>query len=95
MEDNIDFKKEVRAILRYYDKRLDDCTMGEVKSVYRMFVENMELDGTIKDFAEFYDVSEGNIRSTINRKLLAKPRRVLLYPFHLFRKIVPEKWRKK
>lgn len=95
MDNDVNLKEELRAILRYYDKRLDSCTMQETKSVYRMFVENMELDGTIRDFAEYYNTSESNIRSTICRKLLAKPKRVLLYPFHKFMKVVPEKTRKK
>ncbi|MBO6170529.1 MAG: hypothetical protein J6O51_11280 [Bacteroidales bacterium] len=94
MANEIDLKKELRNILRYYDKRLDSCTMQEAKSVYRMLVSNMEIDGRIKDFAEFYDTTEGNVRSTINRKLFAKPKRVVLYPFHKFLKIVPEKWKK-
>ena len=71
MENEINIKEEIRAILRYYDKRLDDCTMSEAKSFYRMLVENSELNGSIKDFAEFYNTSEGNVRSIINRKLLA------------------------
>ena len=95
MEDKIDIKKELRAILRYYDQRLDSCTMQEVRSVYRTLVQNMEIEGTITDFAEFYGVSEGNVRSTINRKLAAKPKRKVFYPFHKFSKIVPEKWKKK
>lgn len=94
MENQVDIKKELRAILQYFDKRLDFCTMQEAKSVYNMLVSNMEIDGRIKDFAEFYGTTEGNVRSTINRKLFAKPKRVVLYPFHKFLKIVPEKWKK-
>ena len=56
---------------------------------------NMEIHGTISDFANFYGVSESNVRASIARKLIAKPKRVLLYPFHKFMKIIPEKWRKK
>ena len=95
MEDEINIKRELRAILRYYDKRLDSCTMQEVKSATRLLMENMEMNGTIEDFAEFYGVSEVNVRATISRKLFAKPKRVVLYPFHKFAKIVPEKWKKK
>lgn len=55
----------------------------------------MEVHGTISDLAKFYGVSESNIRATIARKLIAKPKRKLLYPFHKFAKVIPEKWRKK
>ena len=84
-------------ILGFYKYKVDNnlCTPEEIKNAEKVLVENMELYGSIKDFAEFYNTSEGNVRSTINRKLLAKPKRVVLYPFHKFLKIVPEKWRKK
>lgn len=84
-------------ILGFYKYKVDNnlCTPEEIKNAEKVLVENMELYGSIRDFAEFYNTSEGNVRSTINRKLLAKPKRVVLYPFHQFLKIVPEKWRKK
>lgn len=84
-------------ILGFYKYKVDNnlCTSEEIKNAEKVLVENMELYGSIKDFAEFYNTSEGNVRSTINRKLLAKPKRVVLYPFHKFLKIVPERWRKK
>ena len=95
MENEINIKEEIRAILRYYDKRLDDCTMSEAKSFYRMLVENSELNGSIKDFAEFYGVSETSVKATISRKLFAKPIRCVLYPFHKFRLIRPSRWKVK
>ena len=94
-DDEIDIREELRTILRYYDKRLDSCTMAEMKSLSKMLMSNMEIDGTIKDFAEFYDTSENNVRATINRRLIDKPRRKVLYPFHKFMKVVPEKWKNK
>lgn len=96
MENEINLKEEIRTILRYYDKRLDDCTMQELKSTYRMFAENMELDGTTDDFAEFYGKSKDAVNSVIKRRMIQKPKRnVVLYPFHVFRKLVPDKWKKK
>ena len=96
MEDNgINLKEELRAILRFYDKRLDSCTMQELKSAYRMFAENMELDGTADDFAEFYGKSKDAVFGVIKRNMFQKPKRnVVLYPFHVFRKIIPQSWRK-
>ena len=83
-------------ILGYYKHKVDNnlCTPEEIHNAEKVLLDNMEVYGSIHDFAEFYNVSEGNIRATINRKLLAKPKRVVLYPFHKFVKIVPKKWRK-
>lgn len=96
MEEGIDIKKELRAILRYYDRRLDSCTMEEAKSAFRVLVQNMEINGTIGDFAEFYGKSKDAVNGIIKRKMVQKPKRnVVLYPFHIFNKLVPESWRKK
>lgn len=92
----MDAKDELKEIFRFWEYKLDNnlCTPEEIESAKNAFMDNMEMYGTITDFAKFYGVSEGNVRTAINRKLLAKPKRVLLYPFHKFRKIVPEKWHK-
>ena len=96
MDDNINIKEELRTILRYYDKRLDTCTMKELNAFHRMMVENMEIDGTLDDFAEFYGKSKDAVNSVIKRRMVQKPKRnVVLYPFHVFQKLVPDKWRKK
>ena len=89
--------KLLSEILGYYKYKVDNnlCTPEEIKDAEKVLVENMEVYGSIKDFAEFYGVSEGNVRTTINRKLFAKPKRIVLYPFQKFLKIVPERWRKK
>lgn len=84
-------------ILEFYIFKLKagKCTQQEAESTTETIVSNMEIDGTISDFAKFYGVSESNVRAVIARKLLAKPKRILLYPFHKFIKIIPESWRKK
>lgn len=88
--------KVLSEILAFYKHKLDNnlCTMEEIESAIKVLEDNMVVYGSIKDFAEFYGTSESNVRTTISRKLLAKPKRKLLYPFHKFRQIVPEKWRK-
>ena len=93
---NIDAGQKLVEILDFYKYKIQNnlCTMDEMNSAVKVLEENMNVYGTIGDFAKFYGVSEGNVRTTINRKLLAKPKRRVLYPFHLFRKIVPEKWLK-
>lgn len=92
----MDAKKYLSEILSFYKYKIDKnlCTPEEMESVAKILDENMKMYGTIEDFAKFYNVSEGNVRATINRKLLAKPKRRVYYPFHEFRKIIPESWRK-
>ncbi len=93
----MDAKDELIGIFEYYIYKLkrNGCTMAEIESATRAIIENMEIDGTISDFAKFYGVPENQIRATISRKLLAKPKRKVLYPFHKFAKVVPERWTKK
>ena len=93
----MDAKQILSEILGYYKYKVDNdlCTMAEIDSAQKALIENMQVYGTIDDFANFYGVSPGNVRATISRKLLAKPIRRVFYPFHKFLKIVPTKWRKK
>ena len=88
--------KILSEILAYYQHKIDNnlCTMEDINDAIKVLEENMVVYGSISDFANFYGKSESNVRAEISRKLLAKPKRVLLYPFHAFRKIIPEKWRK-
>lgn len=97
MQNDIDPKNYLVEILDYYKYKLlnGKCTMEEIRSVTDAIIEHTELDGTISDFAKFYGVSETTVRTNIFRKMFAKPKRVLLYPFLKFSKIVPDKWRKK
>lgn len=90
-------KTYLAEILDYYKYKLDNnlCTMEEMNSLAKTIQENMEIQGTISDFSQFYNQSESSIRATIARKLLAKPKRKVFYPFHTFARIVPDKWHKK
>lgn len=93
----IDSANYLIEILEFYIYKLKGgkCTKEEIDSATEVLEENMRSYGKISDFAKFYGVSESNIRATIARKLIAKPERKVLYPFHKFAKIIPEKWRKK
>lgn len=88
-------KKNISEILGYIKYKVDNdlCTPEEIESVSKMAQANLELYGTIEDLSKFYGVSEGNIRSTINRKLLDKPKRRVYYRFLSFMKVAPKKWR--
>lgn len=93
----MDAKNLLSEILGYYKYKVDNnlCTMREMEDTLHAIENNMEIDGTISDFAKFYGKPEVNIRATISRKLIDKPKRKLLYPFHKFAKIIPDKWREK
>jgi len=93
----MDANKLLSEILGFYKYKVDNnlCTMDEMNGAIKALENNMEIHGTISDFAKFYGVSESNVRASIARKLIAKPKRVLLYPFHKFVKIIPDRWRKK
>lgn len=93
----MDANKLLSEILGFYKYKVDNnlCTMDEMNGAIKALENNMEIHGTISDFAKFYGVSESNVRASIARKMFAKPKRILLYPFHAFRKIAPEKWKNK
>lgn len=93
---NMDSKNYLIEIIDFYKYKLtnDLCTMEEINSVAKAIEENLEVYGTISDFAKFYGVNETTVRTNIFRKMFAKPKRKLLYPFHKFARIVPSKWRK-
>lgn len=90
----MDSKKYLTEILDYYKYKLQNnlCTMDEIDSLAKTIEQNMQINGTISDFAKFFDVPEVTVRTNINRKMLDKPKRKVFYPFAKFLKIVPEKW---
>ena len=93
----MDAKKILTEILDYYKYKIDNdlCTMEEIEETGKILQENMEIHGTIEDFAKFYGVPEVNVRNTIHRKSFDKPKRKVYYRFSPFQRIVPPKWRKK
>lgn len=93
----MDANKLLSEILGYYKHKVDHnlCTMEEMNDALKTLESNMTIQGTISDFAKFYDVPETTVRTNIFRKMFAKPKRKVLYPFHEFLKIVPDKWRSK
>lgn len=91
-------KDELIEILDYYKFKLkrDGCTMAEINSTIKAIESNMNSDGTLDDFADFYGKSKTAVSSQIKRNLIDKPKKnVTLYPFHKFRRIVPDSWHKK
>ena len=94
MQDEVDIKEELLRLLDYYKEQLmcGGCTMNAMLTFYKFLVENIDVVGTVEDFAKFYGVSESKVRHTISRYMVEKPKRRVFYPFHPFTKIIPRKW---
>ena len=93
----MDAKDEILEVLEFWKYKLKNnlCTPEEIDSVSKMFQENLDMYGTVEEFAKFFDVSETQIRSTINRRMTDKPKRRVYYRFLPFLKIIPDSWREK
>lgn len=96
-KDAIIAKESLKEIFQFCIYKIDNnlCTPEEIKSLERMVSNNIELNATISQIADFYGVSETSVKATISRKLFAKPIRCVLYPFHKFRLIRPSRWKVK
>jgi len=90
----VDVQAELLRLLDYYKETLENggCTIGAMESFYKTMLQNIDVVGTVEDFAKFYGVSEQNVRSVINRYSTDKPKRRVFYKFHEFVKIIPKKW---
>lgn len=91
------FKNNLSEILGFIKYKVDNnlCTQEEIESVSRMVQENLEVYGTIEDFAKYFGVPEVNVRNTIHRKVFDRPRRKVYYKFIPFLKAAPDKWKNK
>ena len=73
----------------------DLLTLDEVESLAKIIREQIPISGTAEDFAGYYGQSVDNVRVTISRKYLGKPKRKVLYSFIKFCGIKPSKWCRK
>lgn len=94
MQNEIDYQEELVRLLDFYKAQLQSggCTLGAMMAFYEFLMQNLNLVGTVEDFAKFYGVSEDSVRHIISRYMVEKPKRRVFYPFHPFTKIVPRKW---
>ena len=71
----------------------DKLSMRDVEAVARMFEENLTMTATLDELSDYYGKNKEAVRSVIKRRMFQKPiRNVVLYPFHVFRKLVPSSW---
>ena len=71
----------------------DKLTLEEEQAFVKLIEDNLPISGTSDDFAKYYRQSPVNVRSVINRKMMDKPRRMVMFSFLKFSRIIPEKWR--
>lgn len=70
----------------------DSLTMEEVESIAKTFEESVNLTGTADDFARFYGKSKTNVTTVIDRKMMSRPRRIVVHSFNEFRRNKPVSW---
>lgn len=71
----------------------DSLTLEEMDSIAKAVESSVVLYGTTEDFARFYHHSKDNVKVVICRKMIEAPKRVMLYSFNKFRRLIPESWR--
>lgn len=88
--------KILKDLFQFGIYKLDNnlCTPEELDCLADAAKNNLNLQASIPDLANFFGVSEQKVRNTINRKMIAKPTRRVTYPFQSFLRIAPEKWRR-
>lgn len=70
----------------------DKCTSEEMKSIYSSIAENLSIDATAKDIANFYGKSEFCVRNLTQRTLVPRPKRQVYYDFLKVVKYKPKTW---
>ena len=87
-------KKILSSFLGFLKDKVDNdqLTLEEEQAILRILERDLPLSGTSDDFARYFHQTPENVRSVINRKVLAKPKRRVLYSFLDFCRSVPEKW---
>ena len=79
----VDAKQELKELFQFGIYKLDNnlCTPEEIKSWNDAIMPNLEMDASIKDLADYF-----NVDVSIMRIL------TVAYPFLAFLKVAPEKW---
>lgn len=70
----------------------DSLTLEEADSIAKTLENSLNLTGTAEDFSKFYGKTKTNVTTVIDRKMLSKPRRLVMHSFNEFRKSIPPSW---
>lgn len=87
-------KNELILVLKFLLHQLetDSCNEEQIKSWHKLVSDNVKVDASISELADFYDQSESNVRNVINRRMTDKPKRKVMYDWFKFSKIIPSSW---
>lgn len=68
----MDGKQLLSEILSFYKYKVDNnlCTPAEIEAASKVLQENMEIYGTIDDFARFYGKSKDAVNGVIKRRMI-------------------------
>ena len=86
------FVLEALDVLRFKLEN-DTLSLSEWEALAHIIGERLPLLGSLDDLAAYYGQSKNNVKVVINRKMIAKPVRKILYSFSEFIKIVPSSWK--
>lgn len=88
-------KQVILDVLDYllYQVVNDKCTPEELRNIKDNFVDNLEVDATIKDIAQYYGKTENDVSTVISRRL-SKPKRKVMYNFAWFARVMPKTWKR-
>ena len=70
----------------------DSLTIEEAESIAKTIESGLNLVGTADDLARFYGKTKTNVTTVIDRKMLSRPKRLVLHSFNEFRKAIPHSW---
>ena len=84
-------------IVRSWERKLinNDCTPEEIRNLYNIAQDNLDVLVTERDLAEMYHKPRASVRVAISRNnLTAKnpPKVRKFYSLKAFRKIMPKSW---
>lgn len=87
-------KRLLSSFLGFLKDKVDNdlLTVDEEQALIRIIERDLPLSGTSDDFARYFNQSPGNVRSVINRRMMSKPKRRVMYDFLDFCRSAPRKW---
>ena len=94
------FKNVLLDVLDFlrYKVETDQCTAEEIRKFSDIATDQLDTLATTKEIADFYGVSESNVRNVLARRYISKeqkPKRKVYFSFSLFSKIKPQSWKRK
>lgn len=76
----------------------DKCTPEQLQKIADFGKNELHVQGTIEEIADFYGQSRNNVSNVLSRRPIPRnkrPQRRVLYDFGWFATLVPKSWHKK